>query len=80
MAAGKPILSDFPCAYNPAVQCGAGTDVCEPTAENVARAVEHMANADENTKRSYGENARKTAETKYHYRILAEKLIDMTKE
>ena len=80
MAAGKPILSDFPCAYNPAVQCGAGTDVREPTAENVARAVEHMANADENTKRSYGENARKTAENEYDFRILTEKLIDVLKE
>ena len=80
MAAGKPILSDFPCKYNPAVECGAGIDVSEPTAENVARAVERMANADAETRRRYSENARRAAEEEYDFRILTEKLLSILQE
>ncbi len=35
LAAGKPVLSDFPCPYNPAVTYGAGLDVQHPDAASV---------------------------------------------
>lgn len=43
LAAGKPVLSDFPCPYNPAVTYGAGLDVQHPDAASVAHRVEEMA-------------------------------------
>ena len=74
LAAGRPVLSDFPCPYNPAVQHGAGIDVAQPSPENIARAVETMAGMDENSRRRYGENARKTAEI-YDFRQLTRQLL-----
>lgn len=74
LAAGRPVLSDFPCPYNPAVQHGAGIDVAQPSPENIARAVETMAGMDENSRRRYGENARKTAEI-YDFRQLTKQLL-----
>ena len=49
MAAGKPMLADFPCVHNPAVQVGACRSVDDPTPENIARAlidIKHLPQAD----------------------------------
>ena len=62
LAAEKPVLSDFPCNYNPAVEWNAGTSVDEPTPENVAREVERFAELDAAQYQTYCDNARKAAE------------------
>ncbi len=43
MAAGKPILCDFPCPYNPAVRLGASMEVPEPSPSAVAKKIEEIA-------------------------------------
>ena len=43
LAAGRPILTDVLSPYNPIVQCGAAVEIEDPTAENIALAVEGMA-------------------------------------
>lgn len=76
LAAGRPILSDFPCPYNPAVQGEAGIDVQDPTSENIAKAIEQMSRLDKRTYDKYCNNARRTAE-KYDFRELTKKLFDI---
>lgn len=76
LAAGKPILSDFPCPYNPAVDNGAGLDVQRPEAASVARRIEEMACMDRPKWDEMARNARRTAE-KYDFRKLTDKLLDV---
>lgn len=76
LAAGKPVLSDFPCPYNPAVQYGAGTQVEEPTPERVARAVEYYAGLAPEEYARYQQNAERAAEA-YDFRRLTQKLLDV---
>lgn len=73
MAAGKPVLADFPCRYNPVVQCGAGTEVKTPTLGNIAEGIEHFAAMDSETYTAYCLNARKGAE-QYDFKNLTQKL------
>ena len=75
-AAGKPILSDFPCRYNPAVQYKAGTDVAAPTAENIARAVEAYVQMSDAEYESYVQNALLAAE-EFDFQRLTKKLLDI---
>lgn len=74
LAAGKPVLSDFPCPYNPAVLFGAGTQVEEPTAENIARAIECYAQMPPQQYRAFEENACKAAQY-YDYENLTRALL-----
>ncbi len=74
MAAGKPILADFPCKYNPIVQCKAGIEVIDPTPDNIAREIECFAEMDAETYRRYCQNARKGAE-EYDFKKLTQKLL-----
>lgn len=74
LAAGKPILSDFPCPYNPAVQLGASLYVEDATAENVARAIEGFAAADRQEYDRLCANAVKAAE-EYDFKNLTKKLV-----
>lgn len=76
LAGGKPVLSDFPCPYNPAVDYQAGTQVEKPTAENVAAAVEAFASMPREQYETYCRNARKVAEA-YDYSNLTKKLISV---
>ena len=76
MAAGRPILVDFPCKYNPVVQCGAGVEVKNPTPENIAKAIEDFAALDKKTYDQYCRNARKGAE-KYDFKNLTQKLLQI---
>ncbi len=79
MAAGKPILTVFPCKYNPAVQVGAGEDIEAPSAANIAAAIERFAAMDREKYLGYCQNARKGAE-QYDFKRLTEKLLEiMTK-
>ncbi len=79
MAAGRPILTVFPCKYNPAVQAGAGEDIEAPSVANIAAAIERFAALDREKYLRYCQNARKGAE-QYDFKRLTEKLLEiMTK-
>lgn len=73
MAAGKPILVDFVCKYNPVIDIGAGIEINQE-AIVVAEKIEEIANMDS---KSYNElcfNALKGAE-KYNYSNLTNEII-----
>ena len=76
MAAGKPILSDFPCAYNPAVQFNAGVDVVDANSENIAREIEKFVDINETEFEKYCINAKKAA-LAYDFKTLTQKLEDI---
>lgn len=76
MAAGKPILSDFPCKYNPAVQVKAGIDISEPTATNIAKAIEYFVTLDTEEYQRFCANARKGADV-FDFQNLTKKLVDV---
>lgn len=76
LAAGKPVLSDFPCPYNPAVQYGAGIAVEEPTAVRIAAAVERCASLPREEYTRACANARAAAEI-YDFRALTQKLVNV---
>lgn len=79
MAAGKPILVDFPCKYNPAVQVGAGIGVDNPAPEHIAKAIESFVATDGDGYTKYCQNARKGAE-QYDFKNLTQRLLEiMTK-
>lgn len=61
LAAGKPILTDIISPYSPIVQCGAAIEVKDPTAENIALAVDEMACLDKDRLVQLGLNAREGA-------------------
>lgn len=73
-AAGKPIFSDFPCRYNPAVQYGAGTDLKEPAAKAIAQGVQDFYSLSTAEYSAYQQNAEKAAE-EYDFANLTQKLI-----
>ena len=74
MAAGKPILDDRPCNYNPLVECDAGIELENPTVENIAKAIDDFSTMDKETYDRYCRNARKGAE-KFDFKILTKKLL-----
>ncbi|MBQ8254613.1 MAG: glycosyltransferase family 4 protein [Clostridia bacterium] len=76
LAAGKPVLSDFPCGHNPAVIGNAGVEVTEPTPENISDAVMRFANMDEEQYRMYSENALAVSE-EYSFEALTKKLLSV---
>lgn len=79
LAAGKPILSDFPCAHNPSVVYGAGVDVEDPTPYNIARAVEQFAHMNPEQYAGYCENAIRTAR-QYDFAQLTKKLLQVIEQ
>lgn len=76
MAAGKPILTDFFCRYNPVTECGAGIEVKNPVNENIAKAIEEIAQMNQETYANYCLNARKGAE-QYDFPKLTKKLLNI---
>ncbi len=76
MAAGKPILSIFPCKYNPAVQAGAGTDVRDASVESIVDAIRYYVELDHQQYSDYCQNARRGAE-KYDFKTLTKKLLKL---
>ena len=76
LAAGKPVLSDFLCPYNPATDHGAGLDVQQPDAVSIARAVEKMAAMPPQEREAMARNALRTAQ-EYDFRKLTDKLLDV---
>ncbi len=75
-AAGKPMIVDFPCKYNPVIQCHAGVAVENPEASNIAAAVESFANMDPSEYEEYCRHATAAAEA-YDFKRLTEKLMDV---
>lgn len=76
LAAGKPILSDFPSGHNPAVVCGASVEVRDPSPENIAHAIERFVEMDEGEYQQYSENALKAAR-EYSFEVLTQKLCSV---
>lgn len=75
-AAGKPILTDFPCPYNPVIQANAGCTVENATAGEVAREIEKMASLEEKEYVNFCSNALNTAEV-YDFKNLTKNLIEI---
>lgn len=76
LAAGKPVLSDFPCGHNPAVVWDAGTEVNEPSAESIADAIMKFVDMDEKQLKHYSNNALAAAE-EYSFEELTKKLLSV---
>lgn len=75
-AAGKPILTDFPCPYNPVIQANAGCAVENATSGEVAQAIEKMAALKEKEYVEFCSNALHAAEV-YDFKNLTKKLIEI---
>lgn len=78
-AAGKPILTDFPCAYNPVIQANAGIAVENATATEVALAIEKISALNKEGCMKFCSNALKAAE-KYDFQNLTRQLINIIEE
>lgn len=76
LAAGKPVLCDFPCKYNPAVNAGAAIDVSEPNAEKIASAIDMLAGMPQAQYEKLCENAMRAAE-EYDFKHLTQKLLNV---
>ncbi|MCI6225765.1 MAG: glycosyltransferase family 4 protein [Clostridiales bacterium] len=76
LAAGKPVLSDFPCPYNPAVLLHASLCVDDPTAQNIAQAVTQAAAMEREQYNELCSNAEKAA-VEYDFRNLTNKLLQV---
>ncbi len=76
MAAGKPVLTDFPCKYNPSVQCDAGVDVESADPVTIAEAIDRFVSLDRMVYNKYCQNARRGAE-QYDFKKLTEKLLEI---
>ncbi len=74
LAAGKPVLCDFPCPYNPAVTYGAGIEVSGTQPQQIAKAIDALVTSAEQEWQSYCTNARRAAED-YDFKLLTDKLI-----
>lgn len=79
LAAGKPILCDFPCPYNPVLMGSAGVSVDTAKSEDIARKIEEFAVMDDKKYRAYSTAARKTAE-EYDFGVLTQKLLSVIEE
>ena len=74
LAAGKPVLCDFPCPYNPAVTYGAGIEATDTQPQQIAKAIDALVTSAEQEWQSYCANARRAAED-YDFNRLTGKLI-----
>lgn len=74
LAAGKPVLCDFPCPYNPAVTYGAGIEASDTQPQQIAKAIDALVTSAEQEWQSYCTNARRAAED-YDFKHLTDKLI-----
>lgn len=70
-AAGRPILCDFSCDYNPAIDCGAGISVDSGDVADAADAIDRLSKAGEEELEKLAHHARQAA-ARYDYRLLAQ--------
>ncbi len=75
-AAGKPVLCDFPCPYNPAIDCNAGIDIDDPVPDKIANAIESFVSMPEEQYKTFCINASSAAE-KYDFKSLTRLLVDI---
>ena len=75
-AAGKPILCDFPCKYNPVIQCEAGVALDNGSEKDIAEVIDRFAVMDQNQYGGYCANALKAAD-KYDFGFLTEQLVNV---
>lgn len=80
MASGRPILCDFPCEFNPAMQANAGFEIQAPNAETIAEAIDSISRLESSTLEQYGKNARAAAERLYDFSVLTRRLIETIEE
>lgn len=73
-AAGQPILCDFPCSYNPAINYGAGMEVRDARPQEIATVIGQLAKLPAEQRQLMGANARRAAED-YDFKRLTDKLI-----
>lgn len=76
LAAGKPILTDFPCNYNPATEGGAGMAVQEASPQKIAERIDEISYLPIERRKALGLNARKTAQN-YDFKLLTVKLMEV---
>lgn len=76
LAAGKPILCDFPANYNPVIELNAGYEVESGVAPDIARVIDEISTADEAVLQKYACNARIGA-AEYTFENLTKKLITL---
>ena len=75
-AAGKPILTDFPCGHNPAKACGASIEIEEYGAQGIAEAIDSCAAMPQETRAQIGAKARNVA-AEYDFANLTKKLLSV---
>ena len=77
-AAGKPILTDFPCGMNPATVYGAGVSIDSGNCQDIASAIDYFARLDRNGEEYslYCQNAKKLAND-YSFERLSKKLLSL---
>ncbi len=73
-AAGQPILCDFPCRYNPAINYDAGMEVRDARPQEIATVIGQLAKLPAEQRRLMGVNARRAAED-YDFKCLTDKLM-----
>ena len=78
LAAGKPILADFPCRYNPIIKYSAGIEVENPTSENIADVIDKFSFMNTEEYERYCRNALKASKN-FDFKVLTEKVIDIFK-
>lgn len=75
-AAGKPILSDFACPYNPAIIYHVSDELEDLSPAGVAKEIDRMASLGGEELAGYGRRARAAAEI-YEFDVLTQKLLDV---
>ncbi len=76
LAAGRPILCDFPCRANPAVAMGAARAVEEPTPEAIANEIEKFAQLPQAEYQALCQGANAGAEI-YSFKNLTQELVSV---
>lgn len=74
LAAGKPILCDFPANYNPVIMGEAGVSVESADPKDIARQIEAFVDMEPEKYNQYCNAARRTAE-EYDFKRLTKKLM-----
>lgn len=76
LASGKPLLFDFSCKYNPAIDGGAGLMVEKQEPAEIAWYIEHFASMPKDEYDRYCENALKVAK-EYDFKNLTNRLVSV---
>ncbi len=79
LAAGKPVLCDFPCKYNPVIMGNAGVSVDSANPKDIAQQIKVFSKMDQNTYQAYCKAARSTA-AEYEFKELTLKLLSAIDE